>query len=101
MTTMFVAQSGGSGAAGGGAGSLILLVGMFVAMYFLMIRPQQKRARAAQALARSVEVGDRIETVAGMFGSIKGATDDTVDVEISSGVVVTMSRAAIRRKVSE
>ena len=100
MTTMFAAQSGGSGAAGG-AGSLILLVGMFVAMYFLMIRPQQKRARAAQALARSVEVGDRIETVAGMFGSIKGATDDTVEVEISSGVVVTMSRGAIRRKVTE
>jgi len=100
MTTIFVAQSGGSGAAGS-AGSLILLVGMFAAMYFLMIRPQQKRARAAQALARSVEVGDKIETVAGMFGSIKATTDDTVDVEISSGVVVTMSRGAVRRKVTE
>ncbi len=57
-------------------------------------------ARAAQELARSVEVGDRIETVAGMYGSITGATDETVDVEIASGVVVTMSRAAVRRKVT-
>jgi preprotein translocase subunit YajC len=99
MSLMILAQSGGS--AGSGAGSFILLGAMFVAMYFLMIRPQQRRARAATELARSVEVGDRIETVAGMFGSIKDTTDDTVDVEIASGVVVTMSRGAVRRKVVE
>lgn len=100
MSLLFVAQEGG-GSAAGSAGSLILLVAMFGAMYFLMIRPQQKRVRAAQQLARSVEVGDRVETVAGMFGSITAATDDTVDVEIAPGVVVTMSRGAIRRKVTE
>jgi preprotein translocase subunit YajC len=99
MSLMFLAQEGGSAA--GGAGSMILLVAMFGAMYFLMIRPQQKRARAAQELARSVEVGDKIETVAGMFGTIRNASDDSVDVEIASGVVVTMSRGAVRRKVIE
>ena len=82
------------------AGSLLFIVGLFAIMYFLMIRPQQRRMRAQQTLARSVEPGDRIETVAGMHGTVKSATDDTIEVEIATGVVVTMSRQAVRRKVT-
>lgn len=95
---LFAQTNGGSQNA---AGSLIFIVGLFAVFYFLVIRPQQRKAKAQVALARSVGAGDRIETVAGMFGTIRSASDDTVDVEIASGVVVTMARGAVRRKVSE
>lgn len=79
--------------------SLLFIVGLFAIFYFLMIRPQQKRARAQQELASSVQPGDRIETVAGMLGTVRSAQEGTIDVEIASGVVVTMARGAVRRKV--
>ena len=82
-------------------GSLVFIVGLFAIFYFLMIRPQQRRARAQAELARSVEPGDRIETVAGMRGTVREAGDDTIGVEIAPGVVVTMLRGAVRRKVTD
>lgn len=81
--------------------SLLFIVGLFAFFYFLMIRPQQKRARAQQALTRGVEAGDKIETVAGMRGVVREAGDETLEVEIAPGVVVTMARGAIRRKVTD
>ena len=65
----------------GGFGNLIILLPIFALLYFFMIRPQ-KRARQSQAqIMRSIEVGDEIETVAGMFGRVTRADDMTVFVE--------------------
>lgn len=79
--------------------SLVPLVAIVALFYFLAIRPQQKRARAQTALVAAIETGDRIETVAGMFGSVRKVEEQTVDVEIATGVVVTMAKGAVRRKV--
>ena len=57
----------------GGGSSLVAflpLLAMGVIFYFLLIRPQQRRAKAQQALLRSVEVGDEIVTTAGVFGTV-------------------------------
>ncbi len=88
-----------SPAPAGGAGSFIILIPLFAILYFLMIRPQ-KKARAAQLeLTRSVEIGDEVETVAGMYGKIARADDQTLWVELAPGLTVRMSRGAIRRKI--
>lgn len=84
---------------GGGASSLIvfaLLAGVF---YFFMIRPQQRARRTHAELMRVLEVGDEIETAAGMFGKITRVEDSTLWVELAPSVVVKMSRGAVRRKV--
>lgn len=75
---------------------LLLLVGLF---YALMIRPQRRRVQDQAALMRSLEVGDEVETVGGIFGTIRRVGEDTLWVEISAGTTVKVSRSAVRRKI--
>ncbi len=78
---------------------LLLIGGVF---YFLLIRPQQRRAKAQQALVRSAEVGDEIVTTAGIFGTIIGIDDeDVLTVEIAPGTRVRMVRGGIGRRITE
>jgi preprotein translocase subunit YajC len=79
----------------------LLLMG--VIFYFLLIRPQQRRAKAQQALLRSVEVGDEIVTTAGVFGTVTEIDDDdeVITVEIAPGTRVRMVRAGIGRIVED
>jgi preprotein translocase subunit YajC len=79
--------------------SLMPIILIFGAMYFLMIRPQRNKQRQFMELLRSLEVGDDVETVAGIFGTIRRLDDDTAWVEIAPGTTIKMSRAGIRRKV--
>lgn len=80
--------------------SLIFLALLFGAMYFLMIRPQQKRRRQYLDLLGSLQVGDEIETVAGIFGTIRRLDDDFAWIEVADGLTLKMSRGAVRRKVT-
>lgn len=93
----FLAQSNNSGSQ---YTSLIFLALLFGAMYFLMIRPQQKRRREYLALLGSLAVGDDVETVAGIFGTIRRLDDEFAWVEVAEGTTLKMSRGAIRRKVN-
>ena len=79
---------------------LLLMGGVF---YFLLIRPQQRRARAQQSLLRSVEVGDEIVTTAGVFGTIVAIDDDddVITLEIAPGIRIRMVRAGVGRIVGD
>ena len=90
----------------GGGSSLVAflpLLAMGVIFYFLLIRPQQRRAKAQQALLRSVEVGDEIVTTAGVYGTVTEIDDvaDVITVEIAPGTRVRMVRAGVGRIVSD
>lgn len=80
-------------------GQLFSLVLLVVAFYFLLIRPQVKRQKEQQQLMASLSVGDRVVTIGGMYGTIVALADDTVDLKVAEGVVVTYARSAIARKV--
>ena len=88
------AQSGGF--AEGGFG-LLPIVFVMVIFYFLLIRPQQKRAKQHRELLASIRRGDKIVTTGGLTGTVVKVTDDvdTVDVEIATGVKVQIVRAMI------
>jgi preprotein translocase subunit YajC len=77
---------------------LLLLGAVF---YFVLIRPQQRRARAQQELVRSAEVGDDIVLTSGIYGSIVDIDDDEdiVTVEIAPGTRIRMVRAGIGRRL--
>jgi preprotein translocase subunit YajC len=81
-------------------GPLLVLILLFVVMYAVMIRPQQKRARDHQALIAAVEVGDEVMTTAGIFGTVTDVEGDVIGVEISPGVVMRVARAGIGRRIS-
>jgi preprotein translocase subunit YajC len=80
-------------------GQLVILPLMIVVMYFLLIRPQQKRMRAQQALLRAIGEGDEVMTASGMFGYVTAIEGDTVWLEIAEGVDIRVTKSAIARKV--
>ena len=60
---------------------ILMLVVMLVVMYFLMIRPENKRKKAAEAMRNSLAVGDVITTIGGVIGTICAVKDNTVVIE--------------------
>jgi len=76
--------------------SLLLMVGIF---YFLLIRPQQRRMRQQRALVESLDVGDEILTIGGLFATIRSVDDDSVEAEIAPGTTVRLVKSAVARKI--
>jgi preprotein translocase subunit YajC len=75
-----------------------LLIG--AALYFVMIRPQQRRAKEQRALLGALEVGDDVLTAGGIFGTIVDIDDDdVVTVEIAPGTNIRMVRGGISRRL--
>ena len=87
--------SGGGEGAGGGFGAFLPLILMFAIFYFLLIRPQQKKAKAHKQLLSAIKKGDRIVSSGGLHGLVTGLTDDVVTVEIAPKVRVKIARGSI------
>ena len=75
--------------------SLIMIVGIFILFYFMLVRPQSKRAKAQRALMESVKKGDEIITVSGILGKVMSVDDQYLKVNIAEGVEITLQRAAV------
>jgi len=87
--------SGGAGGEGGGFGAFIPLILMFAIFYFLLIRPQQKKAKLHKAMIASVKKGDKVVSSGGLHGVITGLTDEVITMEIAPKVRVKVSRGSI------
>jgi preprotein translocase subunit YajC len=83
-------QSGGSGIEG-----IVMLVVMFAIFYFLLIRPQQKRAKQHKELVESLKAGDQVVTAGGIHGKVVAVQDALVTLEIASNVRIKISRSSI------
>ncbi|PZO65772.1 MAG: preprotein translocase subunit YajC [Pseudoxanthomonas suwonensis] len=75
--------------------TLLLPVAFIAIMYFLMIRPQMKRAKEHKAMVSGLSVGDEVIVGGGIAGTIRALGDSFVTVEIASGVQVRVQRGAI------
>ncbi len=83
-----------------GSSTLFIQIGlMIVVIYFFMIRPQQKRAKAEKEFESSLKVGDKIITKSGLHGKIAELAETTVVVETMSGKL-KMERSAISMEMS-
>ena len=87
------AQSGGGGA--GGLVGLLPMILIFVIFYFLLIRPQQKKAKEHRAMVADLAKGDEVVTNGGVLGKITATDENFVTVEIADGVQVRVQRFAI------
>ena len=86
---------GGTGGEGGGFSAFIPIILMFAIFYFLLIRPQQKKAKEHRELLGALKVGDNILTNGGLYGKVTGLKENVVIVEIAPKVRVKVSRASI------
>ena len=89
------AQASG-GAAGGGMESILLIVAMFAVLYFLMIRPQMKRAKEHKAMVDALQKGDEVVTAGGILGRISKVGDTHLTLEIAPTVEVQVQRGAVQ-----
>ncbi|MEO6596691.1 MAG: preprotein translocase subunit YajC [Planctomycetota bacterium] len=86
---------------GCGDNTMFLYMGLFLAlMYFMVMRPEQKRKKEQQAMMASIKVGDRIVTQGGMHGTVANLTEKTVTLRVDT-MKVTFDRAAIARVVRD
>ena len=77
--------------------ALIWFAVLGLAFFFFIVRPQRRQMAAHRALVASLEVGDVVITTSGIYGTIRSLDDEAVDLEIASGVVVKIARAAVSR----
>lgn len=86
----------GSGRAGGGDFSfIILMVAVFAIFYFLLIRPQQKKQKELREMIGNLQHGDVVITNGGLHGKITALTDQVVTLEIADNTRVKVARNAI------
>lgn len=79
----------------GGLMQLLPIILMFVVLWFLMVRPQMKRAKEHKAMIQALAKGDEVITQGGIAGRVTAVEDDFVRVEIAKGVEVTVQKPTI------
>jgi len=97
INTAYAMGLGGSAAGQGGNAfaSLIPIILMFVIFYFLLIRPQQKKAKEHREMIGQLKKGDRIVTSGGLHGRVTAVNDTIMTVEIADKVRVKIARGNV------
>ena len=101
---MVFAQGASKGAqsSGGSIASLLpMMLIMFAVVYFLMIRPEQKKQKDRQALLSAMKKGDRVITSSGILGTVGNVKDTTVMVKIAENTVVEFTKSAVTQIVNK
>lgn len=79
----------------GGAGSLFMLVGFLVIFYFLLWRPQAKRAKEHNNLVANLKPGDEVTTSGGLVGKINKINDDFIILTVADNINITLQKTAV------
>lgn len=102
-TAATVADAGQAAAPSSGmmlGGAMPMLI-MFAALYFLMIRPQNKRMKEQKAMIAALKHGDEVVTSSGMLGTVSGIADKVVTVEVAQNVKIKFLKSQIAQVVKD
>ncbi len=75
--------------------TLVMFGGIFLVMYFFMIRPQQKKQKEAKKFRENLKEGDNVITIGGVHGKVSDVNDSTVVVIVESGAKLRFEKSAI------
>ncbi len=95
---MFISSAHAQAAAAGpesGFLGLLPIVLMFVLLYFMLIRPQMKRAKEVKAMTEALQKGDEVITAGGVLGKITKAGDMYITIEIAPGTEISLQKSAV------
>ena len=96
QTAHAMGATGAQGEGGGGGSSmLIMLVAIFAIFYFLMIRPESKRRKQRKEMIDSLNRGDKIVTIGGLYGEVQDVHEDRVVIKIAEGLKVEVAKSAV------
>ncbi len=102
FATPAFAQAAGASSPSALAGSFIPLVLMIAIMYFLLIRPQQRKAKEHKAMVEALRRGDQIITSGGILGKVVRVMEDgIVEVEIAEGIKIRVVKSTITQVVNK
>ena len=90
-----MAPQGGEGGGGSLVSTLIMFGAIFLIFYFMIIRPQQKRAKEREKLLSNLDKGDKVVTNGGIHGVIAGLEEKTALLQVSENVKLKIDRSAI------
>lgn len=104
-TILLQTADAGAAAMANGGGTNWQFIGMIVLifgiMYFLMIRPQQKRQKELNKFRSQLQNGAKVVTAGGIYGTVKEVNDDSVLVEIDNGVKIRVAKSMVMRDPSD
>jgi preprotein translocase subunit YajC len=99
ISELFISNAYAEGAPapqGGGFLEFLPLIALLAVFYFLILRPQQKRAKEHKALIDALQKGDEVVTMGGILGKVTKVGEENVGVEIADNVVVQVQKLAIQ-----
>jgi preprotein translocase subunit YajC len=99
VSELFISNAYAEGAAapqGGGFLEFLPLIALLAVFYFLVLRPQQKRAKEHKVMMEALQKGDEVITIGGILGKVTKVGEENVGVEIADNVVVQVQKAAIQ-----
>jgi preprotein translocase subunit YajC len=99
VSQLFISNAYAEGAAApqdGGLMQFLPLVALLAVFYFLILRPQQKRAKEHKTLMEALQKGDEVTTIGGILGKVTKVNDDSAAIEIADNVVIQVQKAAIQ-----
>lgn len=85
---------------GGGWGNWLLPIAFILILYFVLMRPQQRKAKMRREMLRQLEVGDEVLLASGIYGRVIRFDEPTVFVEISDSVQIKVTREAIAERIT-
>jgi len=96
QTLIGLAQaSSGGGGAGGALGPIIPMVAIFAIFYFLVLRPQSRKAKEHQKMLSELKKGEEVVTQGGIIGKITGISDGELTLQVQEGVRLRFQRSAV------
>lgn len=101
ISTAYAMGAGGQGGQAGGIAGFLPLIILFAIFYFLLIRPQQKKAKEHREMIANLKKGNRVVTSGGIYGTIQSIDDATVGLEIAEKVKVKVTRGNIAAVISD
>lgn len=101
LSTNIIAMSQSAEGQGGGFASMIPFVLIIAIIYFLMIRPQSKKAKQHAQMLAELKKGDRVVTIGGVYGSIVQVKEKTFIIKISANTDIEVLKSSIAEVVAE
>ncbi len=100
-TAYAMGQAGGSGGQAGGLAGFLPIIILFAIFYFLLIRPQQKKAKDHKNMITELKKGNRIVTSGGIYGTILSLDETTIGLEIAEKVKIKITRGNVAALISD